>query len=289
MDGVGSSRLRGTCLCHVHGAFHGFRIRHRSFHTPQLPTTGGYAVTGQLGSIGYTSVLYDAGNGLETSDANFILGASDGYVWIGGYSGILRYDGTNFQKLDTALGLANGRALFEDSRGRVWIGTNDNGVVVLDRAESTHLTWREGLPSSSIRAFEEDSDGNIWIGTTAGLCRVTPDLWIQNLEDSGLSGERIMRLDRGADGVIYGQTRSGSIFALRNGEISQLYTSDQLGLPIITSVLADPATAGYVYVCTETDEIWYGQFGDSAAEMQRISIAPCRGFSGSPSNADGSG
>ena len=64
-------------------------------------TGGGYAVTGQLGEAGYSCMLYNASNGLPTSDANFILGASDGFIWIGGYSGIIRYDGTIFERLDT--------------------------------------------------------------------------------------------------------------------------------------------------------------------------------------------
>ncbi|MCR4797622.1 MAG: hypothetical protein K5853_04150, partial [Lachnospiraceae bacterium] len=54
---------------------------------------GGYAVSGQLNNVGYSAVLYNAENGLPTSDANCIYSTSKGYIWIGGYSGILRYDG----------------------------------------------------------------------------------------------------------------------------------------------------------------------------------------------------
>ena len=39
---------------------------------------GGYAVTGQLKDIGYSYRMYDATNGLPTSDANYILGGTDG-------------------------------------------------------------------------------------------------------------------------------------------------------------------------------------------------------------------
>jgi hypothetical protein len=63
---------------------------------------GGYSASGQLDGAGYTAKLYDATNGLPTSDANCILGTSDGYVWIGGYSGIIRYDGLNFERLDSS-------------------------------------------------------------------------------------------------------------------------------------------------------------------------------------------
>ena len=55
---------------------------------------GGYAASGQISGVGYTTTLYDATNGLPTSDAMCLLGDSDGYVWIGGYSGVIRYDGT---------------------------------------------------------------------------------------------------------------------------------------------------------------------------------------------------
>ncbi|MBR6909488.1 MAG: hypothetical protein IKN35_04300, partial [Lachnospiraceae bacterium] len=69
---------------------------------------GGYAATRQIDNVGYTTQVYDASNGLPTSDANYILGSSSGYIWIGGYSGIIRYDGTNFERLDTSSGLTSG-------------------------------------------------------------------------------------------------------------------------------------------------------------------------------------
>ena len=89
---------------------------------------GGFAATGQIKNVSYTTELYDATNGLPTSDANCVLGASDGYIWIGGYSGIIKYDGNNFERLPTSNGLTSGRAFFEDSKNRIWIATNDNGV-----------------------------------------------------------------------------------------------------------------------------------------------------------------
>ena len=130
---------------------------------------GGYAVTGQIGQVDYTTEIYNATNGLPTSDANFILGSKSGYIWICGYSGVIRYDGTSFERLPTLSGLTSGRGLFEDSKGRLWVATNDNGVVVLENEKSRHYTWQDGLPSSSIRIFSEDNKGNIFVGTTAGI------------------------------------------------------------------------------------------------------------------------
>ena len=43
---------------------------------------GGYAASGQINDAGYVTQLYDATNGLPTSDANYILGSSDGFIWV---------------------------------------------------------------------------------------------------------------------------------------------------------------------------------------------------------------
>ena len=237
-------------------------------------TGGGYAATGQVKNAGYTSVIYDATSGLPTSDANFILGASDGYVWIGGYSGIIRYDGTTFERLDTSDGLTSGRGLYEDSRGRIWIATNDNGVVVIDGEERTHVTYKDGLPSSSIRIFAEDQEGDVYVGTTAGVCYVDPDMAVHVVDDERINEERVLKLVSDPTGRIYGQTSNGIIFAIDDHKVSELYESSQLGMEKITTILADPEHAGKFYFGTESDAVYYGKFGDIAPHMKHLSAKP---------------
>ena len=81
---------------------------------------GGYAVSGQIKGVGYTEEIYDATNGLPTSDANVVYASSDGYIWVGGYSGILRFDGNTFERMDSRNGLTSGRCIFEDKDNRMW-------------------------------------------------------------------------------------------------------------------------------------------------------------------------
>ena len=235
---------------------------------------GGYAMTGQIEGLGYTAKLYDATNGLPTSDANYILGSSDGYIWIGGYSGIIRYDGSVFERLDPSEGMTSGRALFEDSKGWVWVGTNDNGVVVLEGDHRTHLTYKDGLPSSSIRHFAEDLMGNIYIATTAGVCYADPGLTVHLVDDWRLNDERVLHLERDKKGRIYGQTGSGLVFAADGGKVTDVFSGEDLGIEDITSILADPGHEGYLYLCTDSSNIYYGEFGSKVSELERINVAP---------------
>ena len=237
----------------------------------QKPVGGGYAVTGQVAGVGYASEIYDASNALPTSDANYILAARDGYLWVGGYSGIFRYDGRTFERLDTSGGLTSGRGLFEDSRGRIWVGTNDNGVVVIDGVETTHITYKEGLPSSSIRIFAEDMKGDIYVGTTSGLCYVDDEMNVRIVDDARINNERILRLVTDCGGMVYGQTRDGLVFSVSEGRIGSVFTGEELGMEKITSILADPEKEGYLYYATEAGMVYHGVFGQTAKDMDRIS------------------
>ena len=237
---------------------------------------GGFAITKQFSDVGYTSLIYDATNGLPTSDANYILGAKDGYVWIGGYSGIIRYDGKNFERLPTTNGLTSGRAFFEDSKHRIWVGTNDNGVAVIDGNKIRQFTYRDGLPSSSIRHFAEDKDGNIFVATTTGLAMIRDNGLVYKVSNSAIDKERILKLTADSSGKIYGQTLNGIVFSIVNRNVAELYTSADLGMNTITTLLADPINNGKVYLCAEGGTIYYGDFGKKASELTKIDVSPIK-------------
>lgn len=70
-------------------------------------------------------------------------------------------------------------ALASDQNGRVWIGTQDRGISVLDHGDTPFtktdddltqgLGTEDGLLSLNIRSLARDSDGVMWIGTPDGL------------------------------------------------------------------------------------------------------------------------
>ncbi len=236
---------------------------------------GGYAASNQLDGVGYSAQIYDATNGLPASEANFIIQDKDGFIWIGGYSGIIRYDGINFDRFTNTEGLTSGRALFEDSKSRIWVGTNDNGIVYFDEDRNVfHYTVNDGMPSASIRTFAEDNEGNVFIGTTEGIAYFDTSDTLRILDDDRINSQRILRMDAGYGGTIYGYTKTGAVFSIDDCTISGYYESQELGTQDISNIMANSVTTGQVVIGTKSDKIYYGEFGAELSNMKEVSVAP---------------
>ncbi len=63
------------------------------------------------------------------------------------------------------------RCIFEDSLGRFWFGSHDEGVSRWDGHEFTYYTVAEGLSGNQVRTIQEDAEGNMWFGTNQGISR----------------------------------------------------------------------------------------------------------------------
>ncbi len=97
---------------------------------------------------------------------------------------------------------------------------------------------------------------------------------VQVIDDERINEARVLKLVSDAEGRIYGQTTSGVIFSIDDHAVSDLYESERLGVEKISTILADPDHAGKLYIGTESDGVYYGDFGADADHLKRISVAP---------------
>ena len=231
--------------------------------------------TGQ--SDGYSSMLYDNTNGLPTSEANAIAQTQEGFIWIGSYSGLIRYDGNSFERIDSTTGIASVVSLFVDSKNRLWVGTNDSGVAVMENGEFKMFGKKDGLGSLSVRSITEDSSGTIYIATTHGIVTVDESLTLTQLDQPQINDEYIRTLKLGAEDVIYGVTIDGAVFTLKNKSLVDFFSPNQTGIKDIRAIMPDLNNPGYAYIGDRSSYLYYGRFSNGFVKTQTYDISPVDG------------
>jgi len=124
-------------------------------------------------TVGDRSSIYD---GVVTAVAQ----DSAGFIWIGTPNGLIRFDGYQFRRyaFDPAEPHSIGgnfvRVLLLASDGKLWIGTDADGVSVFDPATGYFSRYMNdpndpaSVQSGSIRSLAEGANKEIWIGSTGG-------------------------------------------------------------------------------------------------------------------------
>ncbi|MFZ5939586.1 MAG: two-component regulator propeller domain-containing protein [Bacteroidota bacterium] len=199
---------------------------------------------------------------LRTNWIQQILETHDGLFLVGTNSGLDIHDRKNGtfspfipdlqdpeEKLPPQLSI---NSLFEDSRGRIWIGSWLEGLYCYNREKKTLKHYmpdpsdQTAITSNKIIAIFEDSGGRLWFGThSGGLCRLDESTgdFIAYTTINGLPND-----------VVFG--------ILEDGE-SALWISTMRGLARL-----DPET-GYIRVYDQLDGLVNNQFNWRASYAGR--------------------
>ena len=223
---------------------------------------------------GYFTYLYDNSNGLTTSEANAVAQTGIGFMWIGGYSGLTRYDGIEFSHFDSTTGIFSVNCLYVDSKDRLWIGTNDSGLAVRQTAQFRFWGKNEGLASLSVRALCEDGVGNIIVATTEGMAYIDNDNKLHMIEDSRIEDKYVRQLVADADGVIYGSTMDSCFFSMENLELTSFYDGEEMEIGEIFCITPTPDEKGKVYLGTGNSEIVCMNMMDGMKDARTLSVSP---------------
>ena len=94
-----------------------------------------FSVRGSQFSEEYLTDVWTADDGLPDSSVTAIAQTPDGYLWVGTYNGLVRFDGVRFVTFDPAntpaLAHARVRKLSVDDRGTLWINTFDGSMTAM--------------------------------------------------------------------------------------------------------------------------------------------------------------
>ena len=227
-------------------------------------------------SEGFSAILYNNSNGLPTSEANAIAETSDGFIWIGSYAGLIRYDGNTFERMDSTGGLTSIKCLYVDDNDRLWIGTNDNGVAVMKQGELRQWGKLDGMKSAHIRAITADRNGTVYIATTCGIAMIDKDYSLSLMEEDAVSEADMRDLRIGRDGVIYGITDAGDLIIIQDKKLLNYIRVEDSPIQGVGSILPDPAEPGKIYVEGGDFGLYHVDVKDGFTVLEEIGHEPLK-------------
>ncbi len=206
----------------------------------------------------YVVSLYNESNGLPTGEANAVLQTSDGYIWIGSYGGLIRYDGSTFRNfsMEGAISSSSIRGLFEDSSGRLWIGTNDAGAFVRENGVISPVAREDESAFLCVRDFTEGPDGTVYAASNSGVGMISDGV-LKPLSGEHALGDVTYSVDCDSKGRIWAALNSGLIAVFGNGaEIAAFTSSDFF-----------EEDSAYCTGSDSSGNIWIGSSGSALAKL----------------------
>lgn len=175
---------------------------------PKLPSISFFAIflfsllAGQAQEVGeYHFQHYSIKEGLSSDFTYCTYEDRQGFLWIGTSNGLYLHDGNSislFNAVGDSASILNThsiKALLEDSRGNLWVGTQGQGVFVLDTNRAIiriiqHRVESQGISHNEVLSLAEDFQNRIWIGTENGVNILSADLKtiVQFLPEPGTDG-----------------------------------------------------------------------------------------------------
>ena len=229
--------------------------------TACLLTAPAYAQEPDEDSGSYVATVYNERNGLPTGEANAILQTSDGYVWVGSYGGLVRYDGSNFRNYSTEgkLPSASVRSLFEDSEGTLWIGTNDAGVFYMVNDEIIPVENPTDNGFLIIRDFVEDYSNMLYVASNSGMAMIHGGV-LTPCHGDRIEGETVYTVAVDSFGRVWGRLNSGNCAVVEDNYVIKVFSSADF---------FDDATE---ISCTANDANGNIYLGTSGSEVLRLSF-----------------
>lgn len=165
-----------------------------------------------------------------------------GFMWFGTKAGLNRYDGYNFvvyrHDAEDSTSLADNfiQSIFEDSEGRLWIGTANYGLDMFDRETETfyHFIHDEhkanSLADNRIVRVTEDRNHDLWVSTYSGLNKIS----FQHFQDRQMPVAKFVgsatftryftgecRFALASDGTLWGSVLHEGSYRIQVGEKNQ--------------------------------------------------------------------
>lgn len=160
---------------------------------------------------GNAQKIFTSEDGLLSTSTQAVAQTSEGFIWIGGYGGLVRYDGKHFKtfaykRVTRICDLEAG----ED--GVLWIATSDKGLFRYADNDFQSIPMENGENANGVSCLAFAPDGRLVLGLESGLGVVEEDT-IHRLDIPELEAERVNRLLCPDGKSMFCVTKSGRLCA----------------------------------------------------------------------------
>lgn len=192
-----------------------------------------------------------------------IAEAREGGFWIAAGNEVYRYNQSLslHVRIDDLPPGANISLIREDEHGRLWIGTNGDGLYVWENQKLEKID----LPNQDVWSICFTHDQQVWVGTGGGgLCLVYPRTlsWLES--EGAIVKQTVRSMCRDRQGNIWMVFQTGIIYAQWQGSWRYLHPHKDWQGDNAMSIIADPHEG--VWLATTSGKILRFQNG----EFQRI-------------------
>ena len=140
------------------------------------------------------------------------------------------------------------RNIFEDSRGRIWIGTLNGGMLLVENEKVISYETEKNLQLYDAAVVHEDREGNLWAISIKGAAIISPDGKISRLtKEQGLSDDPLSCVFEDVEGNIWLGTVLKGVNRLNRQNIEFYSMNDGRNTPTIYPIFQD-----------RNDVIWTG-------------------------------
>ena len=216
-------------------------------------------ICGLAGGIGFRATagtnnshslfdVWQVGEDLEQTPVTAVVQSRDGYLWLGTYTGLVRFDGMRVTVFDsvTTPGLMNSRvtSLYEGADGVLWIGHETGELTRMSGGEFRPMGRAHGWVGSALEAISTDEHGDLWLLSDTGLLVRWRDSHVVEVTGAG-AGSRKASLTRERDGKLW-ITANGNAATLHQGKLVPFSFNGTNGTTYIQRVV--PARDGGLWV-----------------------------------------
>jgi ligand-binding sensor domain-containing protein/signal transduction histidine kinase len=156
----------------------------------------------------YSIDVWQTEQGLPQDSVTSVVQTRDGYLWLGTYNGLVRFDGVRFKIFDTSntTEFRDSRitSLFEDADGALWIGHETGSLTQLRAGKFTAVNLGNNWPGGAVWAMGTDADGVLWMVNKEGALL-------------SMAGEKLAAPNAGFEGSVpsFAKDKNGELWVVR--------------------------------------------------------------------------